>query len=279
LKRDLPPLKSLSRFGGRAKGDVRSNNTTSYLKTVMKKVAIITGGASGIGLAITRKFVKEGLIAVIVGRDKKKLKEACSEIGNNSHFHVCDLSDLSSIPLMVQEIIDKFGRIDILVNNAGINMKKEISEVTDDEYQKIILTNQTSTFSLTREVAGFMKEQESGAILNISSMASQYGLPFVIAYTASKSAIEGMTRAMAVELSPDGIRVNCIAPGFIKTNMSSVALDKDPERKKKALSRTPLGRLGRTEEVANAAYFLVSDEASYITGVVLPVDGGNSIGF
>jgi NAD(P)-dependent dehydrogenase (short-subunit alcohol dehydrogenase family) len=245
----------------------------------MKKVAIITGGASGIGLAIARKFVKEGITTVIVGRDKKKLKEACSEMGKNAHLVVCDLADLDSIPSLVQSVIDKFGRIDILVNNAGINMKKEIGDVTDDDYQKIILTNQTSTFSLIREVAGFMKEQESGSILNISSMASLYGLPFVIAYTASKSAIEGMTRAMAVELSPDGIRVNCIAPGFIKTNMSSVALDKDPERKKKVLSRTPLGRLGRTEEVANAAYFLVSDEASYITGVVLPVDGGNSIGF
>jgi NAD(P)-dependent dehydrogenase (short-subunit alcohol dehydrogenase family) len=245
----------------------------------MKKVAIITGGASGIGLAITRKFVKEGLVAVIVGRDKKKLSEACSAIGSNAYYEVCDLAELESVPVLVQSVIDKFGHIDILVNNAGINMKKSIEDVTDEDYQRIILTNQTSTFSLTREVAGFMKEQESGAILNISSMASQYGLPYVIAYTASKSAIEGMTRAMAVELSPDGIRVNCIAPGFIRTNMSSVALDKDPERKRKVLSRTPMGRLGRPEEVANAAWFLVSDEASYITGVVLPVDGGNSIGF
>ena len=105
------------------------------------------------------------------------------------------------------------------------------------------------------------------------------GYPQVIAYTASKSAIEGMTRAMAVELSPFGIRVNCIAPGFIRTNMSSKALDNDPERKRKVLSRTPLGRLGEPAEVAEAAYFLVSDAAAYITGVVLPVDGGNSIGF
>jgi NAD(P)-dependent dehydrogenase (short-subunit alcohol dehydrogenase family) len=250
-----------------------------YIVNKMKKVAIITGGASGIGLAIARKFVKEGLTTVIVGRDKKKLKEACAGMGKNAHFRVCDLADLEAIPSLVQSVIDTFGRIDILVNNAGINMKKVIEDVTDEDYQKIILTNQTSTFSLIREVAGFMKEQENGSILNISSMASIYGLPYVIAYTASKSAIEGMTRAMAVELSPEGIRVNCIAPGFIKTNMSSVALDKDPERKKKVLSRTPLGRLGKPEEVANAAYFLVSDEASFITGVVLPVDGGNSIGF
>ena len=110
-------------------------------------------------------------------------------------------------------------------------------------------------------------------------MASQYGIPKVIAYTAAKSAIEGMTRAMAVELTPLGIRVNCIAPGFIKTDMSSKALDNDPERKVKVLGRTPMGRLGLPEEIANAAYFLCSDQASFITGVTLPVDGGNSISF
>ncbi|MGH2643208.1 MAG: SDR family NAD(P)-dependent oxidoreductase, partial [Chitinophagaceae bacterium] len=119
----------------------------------------------------------------------------------------------------------------------------------------------------------------SGSILQISSMAAQYGIPQVIAYTAAKSAIEGMTRAMAVELSPHGIRVNCIAPGFIKTDMSGGAMNNDPERKQKALSRTPLGKFGCPEDVADAAYFLVSDAAKYITGTVLPVDGGNSIGF
>jgi NAD(P)-dependent dehydrogenase (short-subunit alcohol dehydrogenase family) len=119
----------------------------------------------------------------------------------------------------------------------------------------------------------------SGSIINISSMASQYGIPQVIAYTASKSAIEGMTRAMAVDLSPRGIRVNCIAPGFIATEMSSKALDKDSERKQKVLSRTPMGHLGHPSDVGDAALFLCSEAARYITGVVLPVDGGNSIGF
>jgi NAD(P)-dependent dehydrogenase (short-subunit alcohol dehydrogenase family) len=245
----------------------------------MNKIAVITGGASGIGLAIARKFTVNKITTLLVGRDKTKLKSACNELSENAGFFACDLSKLEEIPGLVQNIIDKYGKIDILVNNAGINLKKSFLEVTDEEYQKIILTNQTSIFCVTRAVAGFMQEQGDGRVLNISSMASQYGLPYVIAYTASKSAIEGMTRAMAVELSPVGIRVNCIAPGFIRTNMSSLALDKDPDRKKKVLSRTPLGRLGRPEEVANAAYFLVSDEASFITGVILPVDGGNSIGF
>jgi NAD(P)-dependent dehydrogenase (short-subunit alcohol dehydrogenase family) len=245
----------------------------------MNRIAIITGGATGIGYAIARKYVGNNITVVLVGRDKAKLKESCLELGERSSWTYCDLSHLESIPEVVQSVINKHGKIDILVNNAGMNLKKEMLDVTDDEYQEIILTNQSSAFSLTRAVAGFMKEQESGTILNISSMAAQYGLPFVIAYAASKSAIEGMTRSMAVELAPFGIRVNCIAPGFITTNMSSVALDKDPERKKKVLSRTPMGRLGKPEEVADAALFLVSDAASYITGVVLPVDGGNSIGF
>ena len=151
--------------------------------------------------------------------------------------------------------------------------------MSDEEYQKVILINQVAVFSLSREVARVMVTRGSGSIINISSMASQYGIPLVIAYTASKSAVEGMTRAMAVELSPLGIRVNCIAPGFIITDMSSKAMVNDPERKKKVFGRTPLGRMGTVDEVANVAYFLASASSSFITGVVLPVDGGNAIGF
>jgi NAD(P)-dependent dehydrogenase (short-subunit alcohol dehydrogenase family) len=119
----------------------------------------------------------------------------------------------------------------------------------------------------------------SGNIIMISSMASRYGIPKVIGYTASKAAVEGMTRALAVELAAHGIRVNCIAPGFIKTDMSSKALDDDPERKKKVLARTPMGRLGEPSDIANAALFLASSQSKFVTGIVLPVDGGNSIGF
>ena len=124
-----------------------------------------------------------------------------------------------------------------------------------------------------------MLQKGSGAIINISSMASQYGLPKVIAYTASKAAIEGMTKAMATELSPKGIRVNCIAPGFIATDMSAKALNKDTERKNKVLSRTPAGYLGAPSDIGDAALFLATDAARYITGTVLRVDGGNAIGF
>lgn len=244
-----------------------------------QKIAIVTGGGSGLGFAIAKKFTQNNIRTIIIGRTEDKLKSALETLGQNAGYEVCDLSDLKAIPKLVGDIYQKYGKIDILVNNAGIHLKKPLIEVSDDEYQKIILTNQTSVFSITREVAKLMVNQKSGAILNISSMASQYGLPQVIAYTAAKSAIEGMTRAKAVELSPFGVRVNCIAPGFIYSDMSAGALNKDPERKAKVLGRTPMGKMGQPEDVANAAYFLCSDEAAYITGVVLPVDGGNSIGF
>jgi NAD(P)-dependent dehydrogenase (short-subunit alcohol dehydrogenase family) len=243
------------------------------------KVAIITGGSSGIGLAVAGKFVSEKVKTVLIGRDVNKLKAACGSLGHLSACLACDLTILEEIPVIVKRIIDEYGKIDILVNNAGIHLKKPLKDVSDEDYQRIVLNNQTTVFSLTREVAGRMIEAGRGSIVNISSMASRYGLPDVIAYTASKSAIEGMTRAMAVELSPHGIRVNCIAPGFIETEMSASAMRKDPERKKRVLTRTPLGRFGKPAEIAEAAWFLASDAASFITGVILPVDGGNSIGF
>jgi len=246
----------------------------------MKKIAVVTGGGSGIGLAITEKLIENNVHTIIVGRDEKKLSAAQQKLGDRCEAMTCDLSDLSSIPQLVNDVIAKHSRIDILVNNAGINMKKEFTEVTDEEFQKILLTNVTAVFSLSREVVKCMLEKQvKGSIINISSMASQYGIPKVIAYTASKSAIEGMTRAMAVELSPKGIRVNCIAPGFIATDMSAKALNNDPERKNKVMGRTPMGQLGEPADIGDAAAFLASDAAKYITGVTLPVDGGNSIGF
>ena len=244
-----------------------------------QKIAIVTGGGSGLGLAIAKKFTEKGIKTILVSRNEERLIEACDALGSLASYEVCDLSDLNSIPALVQKIESEFKKIDILVNNAGIHLKKPLVEVSDEEYHQVVLTNQKSVFSISREVAKVMISNKSGAILNISSMASQYGIPNVIAYTAAKSAIEGMTRAKAVELSPDGIRVNCIAPGFIFSEMSSQALNNDPERKAKVLGRTPMGKLGQPEDVANAAYFLCSDEAAYITGAILPVDGGNSIGF
>lgn len=244
-----------------------------------QKLAVVTGGGSGIGLAITERLVQSGIKTIIIGRDAQKLEAAQQKLGVLCVPAVGNLNDLHAIPELVAGITREHGAIDILVNNAGINMKKDFVDVSDEDFQQIMLTNVTAVFALSREVVKGMLEKGKGSIINISSMASQYGIPKVIAYTASKSAIEGMTRAMAVELSPKGIRVNCIAPGFIVTDMSAKALNHDPERKEKVLSRTPMRKLGETNDIAEAALFLASDAAKFITGVVLPVDGGNAIGF
>jgi NAD(P)-dependent dehydrogenase (short-subunit alcohol dehydrogenase family) len=244
-----------------------------------KRVAIVTGGGSGLGFAISQKFTEAGIETIIVGRDKEKLNKAKEELGSLCHAVVCDVSDLSSVPGFVSNVLKQFGQIDILVNNAGINMKKEITEVTDEDFQKVITTNLTAVFVMSREVIKHMQEKKSGCIINISSMAAQYGLPKVIAYSASKTAIDGITRAMAVELGPKGIRVNAIAPGFIYSAMTAKALDSDPERKAKVFNRTPMGHMGQPDDIGAAALYLASDAAKYVTGVVLPIDGGNSIGF
>lgn len=243
------------------------------------KIAIVTGGSTGIGFAIAQKFISDGIQTIIVGRDEKKLDHAKEILGDLCHPLQCDLSNLPSIPGLIDGIIKRFGQVDILVNNAGINMKKDFTDVTDEEFQEIITTNLCSVFSISREVVKYMLTKKAGSIINISSMAAQYGLPKVIAYSASKTAIDGMTRAMAVELSPNGIRVNAIAPGFIVTAMTDTALNADPERKSKVFGRTPMGYMGQPADIADAALFLAGDSAKYITGVVLPVDGGNSIGF
>lgn len=243
------------------------------------KIAIVTGGASGLGFAITRKLVEEKIRTIIIGRNEEKLRLAVAELGEFCSYKVVDLQKIEDIPACIRSIEQEFGSIDILINNAGINQKKPFLEVSDSEFYNIIHTNLLAVFAISREVSRVMIATGSGSIVNISSMAAQYGIPKVIAYTAAKSAIEGMTKAMAVELSPLGIRVNCVAPGFIETAMSAKALDNDPERKNRVLSRTPMGHLGKPEDIAEAVFYLSSDASKYITGVIMPVDGGNSIGF
>lgn len=255
--------------------------TDNYIIMTKSKtpIAIVTGGASGIGLAIAEKFVANHIFTIVIGRDEKKLKSVEKTLKDCGRTIQFNLANLALIPALVKDIRKQHGHIDILVNNAGINLKKDFTDVSDDEFQTIMHTNVNSVFALSREVVKVMETQKSGSIINISSMAALYGLPKVIAYTASKSAIEGMTTAMAVELSPKGIRINAIAPGFIATEMSSKALNGDKERKQKVMSRTPLGYLGLPEDVANTALFLATEASRYITGTSIRVDGGNAIGF
>jgi NAD(P)-dependent dehydrogenase (short-subunit alcohol dehydrogenase family) len=243
------------------------------------KKAVVTGGGKGLGFAISEALIKAGAQVYITGRDEAALKKAAADLGSSCSYAVFDLSVIDAIPAFVEKLEKDFGAVDILVNNAGINLKKDFLELTDEDFDRIIKTNQYAVFSFTREVSKKMVPRGRGSIIMISSMASQYGIPKVVAYSASKSAVEGMTRAIAVELSPLGVRVNCIAPGFIATEMSAKALNNDKERMNKVLSRTPMAKLGQPSDIGNAVVYLSSDEAGYITGVVLPVDGGNSIGF
>lgn len=243
------------------------------------KNVLVTGGASGLGYAIASAFVANEANVFIVGRSDDKLKRAEKQLGGKVRSFVFDLNEFERLSELIGEIGEAAGTIDVLVNNAGINFKKDALSVTDQEYHNIIQTNQAAVFAVTREMAKPMSTRGGGSIIMISSMAAHYGLPKVIAYTAAKAAVEGMTRALAVEWAVHGIRVNCIAPGFIETAMSAKALNDDPERKQRVLARTPMGKLGAPVDVANAALFLASAQAGYITGVVLPVDGGNAIGF
>lgn len=243
------------------------------------KIALITGGGSGIGFAIAQCMIQAGAKVVITGRREQMLKDAVAELGENTFYFVNDVTALEHLEDLVEQIETQIGAIDILVNNAGINMKKFAIEVTDEDFSRIVNTNLNAVFALTRACAKRMLPRKKGSILMISSMAAYYGIDRVVAYTASKCGVEGMVKALAMEFSTQNVRVNAIAPGFIETAMSKTAMNSDPARKHKALDRTPMGYFGQPEDIGMAAVFLSSDEAKYITGASLPVDGGNSIGF
>jgi NAD(P)-dependent dehydrogenase (short-subunit alcohol dehydrogenase family) len=249
------------------------------LFSLQDKHALVTGGGTGIGLAISEAFCGAGAHIIMAGRREGVLQRACEQLGPNASYRVCDLSRSETVSDLIALIENSGVALDILVNNAGINARKPTLEVTNEDFEEIIQTNLMGLFALSREVARRMAARGQGSILNITSMAALYGLPRVAAYSAAKSAVLGLTRTLAVEWAPSGIRVNALAPGFVQSDMTDQAFQSDPERKRRALERTPMGRLGHAKEVAAAALFLCSDAASFITGVHLPVDGGNSIGF
>ncbi|CAG4988837.1 2-dehydro-3-deoxy-D-gluconate 5-dehydrogenase [Dyadobacter sp. CECT 9275] len=243
------------------------------------KLALITGGGSGIGFYIAQSMVQAGARVVITGRREAVLQEAVKALGPRTGYVVNDITQLGTIPGLVEDIETQFGAIDILVNNAGVNMKKHAVEVTDEDFDRIVQTNLHAVFSITRECGKKMTARKSGSIIMITSMAALYGIDRVVAYTASKSAITGMVKALTTEFSPYNVRVNAVAPGFIETPMMLTAMNGDPSRRDKAMDRTPMGTWGKPDDIGWAAVFLASPAAKFITGVSLPVDGGNSIGF
>jgi len=219
-----------------------------------------------------------GSAVTILGRREDVLAEAVEVIGQRARYIVGDIAKTTDAPRIAAEA-ERIGPVDVLVNNAGTHHKASALDTSDEEFLRVIQTNLLGSFALSREVARGMAQREQGCILIITSMAALFGIPNVPAYTASKTGLQGLTRELAVEFGPRGLRVNSIAPGFIETDMNREIFRKDPARLQKVVARTPLGRLGAPEDVAEAAVYLASPAARFVSGVCLPVDGGLSIGF
>jgi len=254
-------------------------NTTNSAFDLSGQTALITGGGTGLGLGMARCFVASGAKVVLVGRRKEELEKARGVLGKNAFALMGDVTKLESVPSLVAEAEKLAGPISILANNAGVHLKKPAVETSDAEFAKVIETHVFGAFALTREVGKRMIERKAGAILFTASMASLMGIPLVVAYSAAKSAYVGMVRTLAVELGPHGVRVNAIAPGWIASEMLDKALNGDPPRKAKILSRTPMNQFGEPDDIGWAAVYLCSPAAKFVTGVILPVDGGAAEAF
>ena len=241
-----------------------------------RKVALITGGSRGIGKAIAKKFAKEGYDIVInyvsESAELGKVKEEIIENGNVDILFVkADVTNYNGCEEMIKEVINKFGRIDVLVNNAGITKDGLLMRMKEEDFDKVIEVNLKGTFNVTKNVIPYMMKQRSGKIVNISSVVGIGGNAGQANYAASKAGIIGFTKSVAKELASRNILANCVAPGFIKTDMTDILSDAVKENINKQI---PLNKMGEADEVANAVYFLASEENTYITGQVLNVDGG-----
>ena len=239
------------------------------------KVAIVTGGTRGIGFAIVKKFLEHGAKVVLCGSKPESAKKAVDALKKeNASWQVegisPDLTNYDDVKAAFDAVAEKYGKIDILANNAGISSKEPFTSYTEEMFKNVMDLNVTAVFNCSRAVVDKMKEQKSGSIINTSSMVSKYAQPSGIAYPTSKFAVNGLTLSLARELGPDGIRVNAVAPGVTNTDMVKVLPKEliDP-----IVAQIPLRRVGEPEDIANAFVFLASEMASYISGVVLSVDG------
>lgn len=238
------------------------------------KVAIITGGTRGIGFAIAKKYLENNAKVIIFGSRNETVEKAVKELKSLNDKYEIDgyypnLTDEQNIENTFNEIESKYGHIDILVNNAGISSRTKIEDYTDEEYEKISNLNIKSVYVCSKTAVKYLKKTK-GVILNTSSMVSIYGQPSGVMYPTSKFAVNGMTKSLARELAPLGIRVNAVAPGITNTDM----VKNLPKEMIEPLIKTiPLGRIGEPEDIANAFLFLGSNMASYISGVILSVDG------
>ncbi len=237
------------------------------------KVAIITGGTRGIGFETVKTFLENKAKVILFGSREETVNKALDELKNLGYDvdgYAPNLQDENSIKDIIDKILKKYKKIDILINNAGISANKKIEDTTTEEFSSIMDLNVLAMFNMIKAVVPSMKEQKSGVILNTSSMVSIYGQPAGVGYPTSKFAVNGLTKSLARELAPSNIRVNAVAPGITNTDMVA----KLPKEMIEPLIKTiPLGRIGEPRDIANAFLFLASDMASYVTGVILSVDG------
>ncbi len=239
------------------------------------KVAIVTGGSRGIGFATVQTFLREGATVVLCASRKEtaeKAVESIKSVDANAKVEGIypSLTNYAEVKSAFDEVIAKYGKIDILVNNAGISNATPFDKYTEEEFEKVMDLNVKAVYNCSRAVLDNMRENKQGVILNTSSMVSISGQPSGVSYPTSKFAVNGFTLSLARELGPYGIRVNAVAPGITETDMMKAV---PKEVIEPMIARIPLRRLGQPEDIANAFLFLASDEASYITGVVLNVDG------
>ena len=239
------------------------------------KIAIITGGSRGIGYATAEKFLREGAAVAITASSQENADKAVAQLQeafpDSKIMGISpDLTRLTSVEEAFRQVVETFGRLDILVNNAGVSERTPFVQYTEETFDKVMDLNVKGIFTASRAAVEYMEPQGGGVILTTSSMVSIYGQPSGFAYPASKFAVNGMTLSLARELGPKGIRVNAVAPGITETDMMKAVPKSVIEP---MIAQVPLRRLGRPQDIANAFAFLASDEASYITGVVLSVDG------
>lgn len=238
------------------------------------QTALITGGGTGLGFGMARCLVAAGAGVVLVGRRERELAEACAALGPRAHALPGDVTQLAGVPALVDAAEKLAGPLTLLVNNAGVHLKKPATQTTDAEFAAVLGTHVFGAFALTREVGRRMMGRRAGCVLFTASMTAFIGMPSVVAYAAAKSAYLGMLRTLATEWGPQGVRVNGIAPGWIASEMLDRALAGDPARKTKILARTPLARFGEPDDIGWAAVYLASPAAKFVSGVVLPIDGG-----
>ncbi len=241
------------------------------------KHVLVTGGSRGIGAAVVKLFSKLGAGVAFNYhkniRAAEKLAEVCQKFGAEVFFDECDVRDYHDVDVFTKRALNRFGTIDILVNNAGIWEYGPIEKLTVDQWRKTIQTNLDGTFYFTRSVVRHMLDKNiKGRIVNISSTAGQRGEPYYAHYAATKGAIIAFTKSLAAELGPKGIRVNCVAPGWVKTDMAKTAIEK---QEAEIVAGIPLGFIGEPDDIAGPVIFLASDLARYINGEILNVNGGN----